>query len=204
MKIDLAGLDYDDIYNLMTSSILPRPVIWISTIDKAGVFNLAPFSAFCTVSIIPAMVGFCVGTDRNGQKKDTLRNVQTTKDFSVNMVVEDLAKPMNITSKKFPADIDEFKEAGLTPVPADLVKSPLVAESPVNMECRLNQILEFGEGPRISSFVIGEVLRFHIKDYLFDDGKINMINILKSKIIGRLGGGLYCRVTDSFKVKSLD
>ncbi len=107
---------------------------------------------------------------------------------------------MNVTSAPYPYEVDEFKEAGLTAVKADLVKAPMVAESPINMECRLTQILEFGEAPRTNSFIIGEVLRLHVKDELCANEEIQMS---KLKAIGRLGGrgaDLYCRTSDSFEM----
>jgi len=98
----------------------------------------------------------------------------------------------------YPSDVDEFKEAGLTPVKADLVKAPMVVESPINLECRLTQILEFGEDLRKTAFVIGEVLRVHVRDELYVEGEIQMA---KLKAIARLGGELYCRTRDIFEMK---
>ncbi len=201
MKIDLAELNYRDTYSFLTSAVVPRPIAWVSTVDEHGVFNLAPFATYCIVSMKPAMLGFSVGAGRDGSIKDTLRNIQSTRDFVINVVTESLAQPMNITSTQFPIDIDEFKEAGLTPLKADLVKAPMVAESPINLECRLNQILDFGEAPRIRSFIIGEVIRVHIKDELYADGQIQMS---KFEVIARLGGDFYCRTTNSFEMKSPD
>jgi len=199
MKIDLVNLRGRDLHHLLTGAIVPRPIAWVSTVGEDGIFNLAPFSAYCPVSIQPAMVGFCVAATRDGHKKDTLRNIESTKEFVINVVNENLAERMNISSTAYPSDVDEFKEAGLTAVPADLVKAPMVAESPVNLECRLTQILEFGEAPGTSYFAIGEVLRIHVQDELYVDGAIEMS---KLKAIGRLGGGIgsdmYCRTSDSF------
>ena len=199
MKIDLMDMRQRDLHHILTGAIVPRPIAWVSTIGADGIFNLAPFSAYCSVSMKPAMVGFSVAPTRDGKKKDTHRNIEATKEFVINIVTEALAQPMNITSTPYPPEVDEFKEAGLTPVKADLVKAPMVAESPINLECRLCQILEFGEAPRMSSFIIGEVLRIHVKDELYVDGAIQMS---KLKAIGRLGGGIgsdmYCRTSDSF------
>ena len=201
MKLELAGLDYRETYKLLVSTIVPRPIAWVSTVDERGIFNLAPFSAFCPVSMKPAMVGFSVGAGRDGKMKDTLRNIEATQEFVVSMVTEGLAEPMNISSALFPADVDEFKEAGMTPVPADLVGAPLVAESPINLECRLNQILKFGQAPRINSFIIGEIVLFHIRDELYADGEVQMP---KLKAIARLGGDFYCRTRDTFEMKRPD
>jgi len=201
MKVALADLSYQDTYELLVCSIVPRPIAWVSTVDEQGIFNLAPFSAYGMVSMKPAMIGFCVAAGREGQIKDTLRNIKSTNQFAINIVTENLAEPMNLTSALLPADIDEFKEAGLTPGQADLIKAPIVTESPINFECRLDQILAFGEAPRISNFIIGEILLLHIIDELYGDGEIQ---VSKINTIGRLGGDLYCRTTDSFKMMRPD
>jgi len=200
MKIDVANLDQRSSHRLMVGAVVPRPIAWVSTVGEDGVFNLAPFSAYAMVSMKPALVGFCVATTRDGRKKDTLKNIESTKEFVINVVDETLAEAMNVTAATYPSDVDEFKEARLTPVKADLVKAPMVAESPINLECRLTQVLEFGEAPRTNSFIIGEVLRVHVKDELYANEEIQMSQL---KAIGRLGGGgdLYCRTSDSFEMK---
>ncbi len=198
MKIDLANLDHRDSHELLASAIVPRPIAFISTVGEDGVFNLAPFSSFAIVCVKPAFVSFSVEWKRDGQKKDTLRNIEFAKEFVINVVDETLAGPMNQASGQYPSHVDEFKEVGLTPVNADLVKPPLVAESPVNMECRLVQILEFGEAPRKTSHIIGEVLRVHVKDELYANGKIQMS---KLRAIARFGVKLYCRTRDIFEMK---
>jgi len=198
MKIELTGLDYQKTYELLVNTIVPRPIAWISTVDGKGINNLAPFSAYGMVSMKPALVGFCVASGRDGKKKDTLRNIESTKQFTVGIVTEKLAEAMNETSALLPADKDEFQEAGLTPGRANLIKAPIVTESPISFECQLNQILEFGEAPRISYFIIGEILMVHIKDELFVNGEAQF---LKTGTIGRLGGDLYCRTTDTLEMK---
>ncbi len=198
MKIDLANLNRRDSHQLLVGAIVPRPIAWVSTVGEDGIFNLAPFSFYSGMSSKPAVVGFCVAATRDGQKKDTLRNIEFAKEFVINVVDETLAESMNVTSASYPSDVDEFKEAGLTPVKADLVKAPMVAESPINLECRLTQILEFGEAPRKNGFIIGEVLRAHVKDELYGDGEIQMSEL---KAIGRLGGELYCCTRDTFEME---
>ena len=203
MKFDLTNLNWRESHNLLADAVVPRPIAWISTVDENGIFNLAPFSFYAAVSVKPALLGVEIGTNRYGQKKDTLVNIECSKEFVVNLVTEGLAEAMNVTGTPYPSDVDEFKEVGLTPVKADLVKAPMVAESPINMECRLLQILEFGEAPQKAHLVIGEVLRMHVKDELYVDGVIRMD---KLKVIARLGGepDLYCRTTDTFKMKRPD
>lgn len=198
MQIDPTNLNKRELHELFMSAIVPRPIAFVSTIGEDGVFNVAPYSCFISFCLKPALVGFQVGWTRDGQRKDTLRNIEFSKDFVVNVVDETLAEAMNQASAEYPSDVDEFKEVGLTPVKSDLVKAPMVAESPVNMECKLVQILEFGEAPTGSHVVIGEVILVHIKDDFWAGDQIDMS---KLKAIGRLGGQLYCRTTDMFEMK---
>lgn len=198
MKFDFENLDLKQAHDLLVGAVLPRPIAFVSTVGKDGVYNVAPFSYFTVLSSKPAVVGIGIGRKRDGKKKDTLANIEFTKDFVINVVTESLAKEMNQASGDYPSNVDEFTEIGLTPAPSDLVRSPRVAESPVNMECRLMQILEFGEEPRLQSFVIGEIVRVHVKDELQVNGVIKADRL---KSIGRLGEDLYCRTTDTFEMK---
>jgi len=198
MKIDPIELDWKDAHELLMSAVVPRPIAFISTVGKDGVNNIAPFSFYALISVKPTYVGVGIGRYRDGRKKDTLVNIEFSKDFVVNVVTEALAEAMNQAAKDYPSHVDEFEEVGLSATKSDLVKSPMVVESPVNMECRLVQILEFGEAPRITSFVIGEILRVHVKDDLWVN---NTIRALKLNAIGRLGEELYCRTTDTFEKK---
>ena len=198
MKIDPPNLDYMDSHELLVGAIVPRPIAFISTVGEDGVFNIAPFSFFTPVCVKPALIGFEVASRRDGRKKDTLRNIETSKEFVFNVVPESMAKAMSQAAEEYPSYVSEFKEVGLTPVKADLVKAPMVAESPVNMECRLVQTLEFGQAPRLTSFIIGEVVRVHIKDEFWLDGQIQMTKLM---VIGRLGGQLYCRIADMFEIE---
>lgn len=202
MKIDPGDIkEWIDLHELLVGAVVPRPIAFVSTIGKDGVFNLAPYSFFAPISCRPMLVGFTTGWTRDGQKKDTLVNIEFSKDFVVNVVTEALAKAMNQSSYRYPSNVDEFKEVGLTPLKADKVKAPMVAESPINMECLLVQILEFGDAPRIHSFIIGEVVRFHIKDELYKNNEIQMSEL---KPIARMGGQIYCRTRDLFKMKRPD
>jgi flavin reductase (DIM6/NTAB) family NADH-FMN oxidoreductase RutF len=201
VKIDLNGENTREMHHILMSIIAPRPIAWVSTVSEGGVYNLAPFSAFCVMSVNPAIVGFNSAAFRDGRKKDTLINIESTGEYVINMVDESLAEAMNVTSASFPADIDEFQEAGLTPVKADLVKTPIVGESPVSLECRLRQILKFGDEPMTNNYIIGDVLLIHVKDEYYTNEEINASAL---KLIGRLGGrGIdrYCRTTDSFEMQ---
>ena len=200
MKIDPQNLTWYNSHELLTGIVTPRPIAFVSTIGKDSVYNIAPYSYFTAICNNPMIVGFSQGRKSNGEKKDTLQNIEFSKDFVINVVTEEIAEAMVQTSRAYPPDVDEFKETGLTPIKADLVGAPLLAESPINMECRLMQILEFGKEPRKTAFVIGEVVLVHIKDEYIVDGQLRP---LKLKVIGRLGGHgkTYCRTTDIFEIK---
>jgi len=115
---------------------------------------------------VPAIISFSIVPRRNGVKKDTLKNLEHTRDFVINVVIEELGEAMNQTSADYPSYVDEFKEVGLTPVKSDIVKAPRLGESPVSMECNLLQTLEFGQSPNGATLVIGEIVLVHLrKDY---------------------------------------
>jgi flavin reductase (DIM6/NTAB) family NADH-FMN oxidoreductase RutF len=144
----------------------------------------------------PIIVGLSIGRKRGG-KKDTLVNIEATGGYVINAVTEALAGKMNQTSADYPPDVDEFAEVGLTPVPSDLVCAPRVGESAISLECRLMQILEFGNAPRLTSFVIGEVVMVHIRDEFCAGGELCAERL---DLVGRLGGKRYCRITDAFEM----
>jgi flavin reductase (DIM6/NTAB) family NADH-FMN oxidoreductase RutF len=198
MKIDPAGLDARGIHELMVGCVAPRPIAVVSTIGEDGVYNVAPFSFFTLLSMHPTVVGFAIGRRRGGSKKDTLVNIEFSRDYVINVVSEAIALAMNQASGDYPSHVDEFKEAGLTPVVSDLVRPPRVAESPIQLECRLMQIMEFGASPRIHNFIVGEVLMVHVQDDLMVDGVIKADRL---KAVGRLGEDFYCRTQDIFEMK---
>jgi len=198
MKFNPANLNRQDAHALMVGAVMPRPIAFVSTIGENGVYNIAPFSFFTAMSSKPAIVGFGVAHKRDGAKKDTLVNIEFAKDFVINLVTEELAEAMNQTSGEYPSHVDEFKVVGLFPLKSDLVKSPRLAESPVNIECRLRQILEFGQPPDATSFIIGDVLLVHVKEESLVDG---VIKESKVKAIGRMGQDFYCRTRDIFEMK---
>ncbi len=199
MKINPAELNWRARHELIMSTIVPRPIAFVSTIGENGIFDLAPFSTFTSLALKPALLCFSIGWRRNGQKKNTLRNIEFSKDFVVNIVDETLAQAMSQASAEYPSGMDKFKQVGLTPAKSDIVKAPMIAESPINMECQLSQILEFGEVPDGTHVVIGKVTLVHVKDELWSGGYVEPT---KLKAIGRTGGeDCYCRSTDIFKMK---
>ncbi|MFZ1941019.1 MAG: flavin reductase family protein [Terracidiphilus sp.] len=197
--IDPAQLEYNDIYKLMVGIIVPRPIAFVSTIDAAGVLNLAPFSYFTACGSNPPVVCFSTAVRAGARShKDTLRNVEATGEFVVNVVSEEFAAQMNATAAEVPPEVDEFVLSGLTPLASDLVKPPRVAESKVQMECRLYQIVTVSEKPGGGILVLGEVLRFHVLESLLDGYKIDPD---KLNAIGRMGGPTYVRTHDRFEMQ---
>jgi flavin reductase (DIM6/NTAB) family NADH-FMN oxidoreductase RutF len=188
-----------EIYKLMIGAIVPRPIAFVSTVDASGARNLAPFSFFTGCSANPPVVCFST-TVRTGPAplKDTLRNVQETGEFVVNIVSEEIADQMNMTATDVPPDVDEFSLSGLTPIASDLVKPPRVAECKVQMECRLHQIVVVSDKPGGGILILGQVLRFHVADALLDGYKIDPD---KLKAIGRMGGPTYVRTLDRFDMQ---
>jgi flavin reductase (DIM6/NTAB) family NADH-FMN oxidoreductase RutF len=183
----------------MIGMIVPRPIAFVSSVDAAGVRNLAPFSYFTACSSNPPVVCFCT-TIRTGPLpyKDTLSNIEATGEFVVNIVSEEFAAQMNMCSADVPPEVDEFALSGLTPIASDLVKPPRVAESRAQMECRLRQIVRVSDRPGGGILVLGEVLRFHVLESMLDGYKIDPD---KLDAIGRMGGPTYTRTRDRFSMQ---
>jgi flavin reductase (DIM6/NTAB) family NADH-FMN oxidoreductase RutF len=199
LSIDPANQQPRNVSKLLIGSILPRPIAFVSTVDKNDVRNLAPFSFFTVASSNPPVLAFCTSVPANGRTaKDTLRNVLETREFVVNIVSEDFAEQMNHCSATVPPEVDEFELSGLTPIASELVKPARVAESQVQMECRLIQVVTVSDKPMGGNLVLGEVLRFHLAEDLVSDFQIDPE---KLRAIGRMGGEAYCRTTDRFKLK---
>ena len=146
MQFDPQLVERQSIYKLLIGCVVPRPIAWVSSISEEAIANVAPFSFFMAVCNDPPTLAFSSGR-REGSKKDTVRNIEYTQDFVVNMVDDALAEQMNLTSGEYPPDIDEFALTGLTAAPGVKVKAPRVAEAPISMECRVVQILPVGHGP---------------------------------------------------------
>jgi len=197
ITINPSGLKPPETYSLLLGIVVPRPIAFVSTISASGLLNLAPYSFFQAVCSNPPTVLFCPSRDRNGNIKHTLRNIQETGEFVIGTVAEVMAESMNLTSATFPEDVSEFDVAGFTPVKAELVKPYLIGESPANLECRLNRIIEISDKPAGGCIVIGEVLRIHIREEYYDHLRRG-INPRVNDVIGRLGGSDYCTIKDSF------
>ncbi len=200
MVIDPEVAGAQNVYKLLVGVIVPRPIAFVSTLDSEGRRNLAPFSFFTAVSANPPVIAFSPmvrGSDSN--RKDTLHNIEATREFVVNVVSEDFAGAMNMTSPEFPPEVDEFEVSGLTPIPSELVRPPRVAESRIHMECRLLQVVHVSPKPLGGSIVLGEVLRFHVADEVID--ATYKVDPDKLRPIARMGGPTYARTTDRFNME---
>jgi len=202
MDIRPTDIPYKDFYQLLLGSIAPRPIGWISTVSASGQPNLAPFSFFNAISGKPPLLVFAPGhrkaePARGGETKDTLRNVRATGEFVANVVTFDVAEAMNLTSGEYEASVNEFALAKLTPRPSQVVRPPQVAESPVNFECTVKQILDFSTDDDGGSLVIGEVVSVHVDDTHLRDGKLDRNSL---DLIGRMGGLQYTRTAQRFEM----
>ncbi len=182
--------------------VVPRPIGWISTLSRGGQVNLAPFSFFNAVAYVPPQLMFSASGSRpEGGAKDSLLNVRETGEFVFNLATWPLREAVNLTSTPAPRGVDELALAGLTPAPATIVAPPLVAESPVHLECTLVEIVELRTPDRerfVNTVVFGEVVGVHIADATITDGKID---VLLLDPIARLGYDEYVRVTDLFRMQ---
>jgi flavin reductase (DIM6/NTAB) family NADH-FMN oxidoreductase RutF len=195
-EINPATLERSQVYKLLTGSIVPRAIAWVSSVSADGTRNLAPFSYFTAVSANPPMVIFCPGTrGTDGGEKDTYHNVKATGEFVINVVNAANADAMNITATELPATVDEFERAGLTPIPSKCVNVPRVKESPIHFECKLHQIVDAGDG----HVVIGEVVYMHFDEAIYKEG--NYIDVEALQPIARLAGPQYAHLHHFFEMK---
>jgi flavin reductase (DIM6/NTAB) family NADH-FMN oxidoreductase RutF len=189
MEIIPDTLEWRDAYKLLIGSILPRPIAFVTTIDDNGNANAAPFSFFTAICAEPMLICFSpMRRGSDGGKKDTLVNIENTKQFVINIVSESFAKQMNDCATEFAPDVDELEEVGLTKEPAVMVKVPRLKESLVHLECVLYQVLHFGDHAGAGSLVIGKVVNIQVDDKLYDKGRIDTA---KLNPIGRMAGNSY-------------
>lgn len=184
------SLPWTDVYKILIGSVVPRPIGWVSTVSAEGVRNAAPFSFFNGACAVPMIVTFAPMRFDSGGKKDSLANIEALGEFVVNIVTEPALEAMTLTSDEHPAEVDEFEVAGLTAAPSVIVRPPRIAESPINFECKLRQLLHFGDGPGSGSLVVGEVVYIHVADRLFTKGRIDPALL---RPVARMGGPFYAR-----------
>lgn len=205
-------LPHRELYNILISAVVPRPIAWVSTLSASGRPNLAPFSFFNAVCAKPPLLAFAPGMrpphkseaaadEAEGHPgvhvKDTLRNIRETREFVINTVTYKLAEAMNLTSGEYDASIDEFELARMASAPSHVVRPRRVAESPVSFECKLHQILDFNPAAEGGSLVIGEIVSLHIDERHLKEGRLDRDSL---DVIGRMGGMQYTRTTQRFEM----
>jgi flavin reductase (DIM6/NTAB) family NADH-FMN oxidoreductase RutF len=186
ITIKPADLSSNDVYRLLISVVVPRPIGWASTMGANGIPNLAPFSFFNAVGANPPTIMLSV-EQRAGQAKDTLRNIQETGEFVINIVDHVLAEAMVQTSGEWPYEVDEFVMAGLEKAPSLEVKPPRVALAPVALEARLTQIVPVEGTDNI--MILGRVVCFHLREGLLRPNGLVDATLLQP--LARLGGNEY-------------
>jgi flavin reductase (DIM6/NTAB) family NADH-FMN oxidoreductase RutF len=195
MRIDPAYLDAETAYRLITGVVVPRPIAWVTSLSATGVLNLAPFSAFTFVSPKPPMLAISVGR-KGGIYKDTAQNILNNEEYVVHIADSSLMNAVHESSTEHPPDVSEVEELRLSTLPGERVKVPRLAAAPVAMECRFRQSLEFGETR--SRLIVGEVLVFHIRDGLLNNGKIETEAL---DPIARIAGPRYAKLGEIVTLK---
>jgi flavin reductase (DIM6/NTAB) family NADH-FMN oxidoreductase RutF len=202
MKVETENLGRQELHELLGTAIAPLPIVFISTIGPDGTYNAAPFSFATPVCSKPPIICVSIGL-RLGQKKDTLKNIESSHDFVINVVDQSIIKQVVQASADYPYGVDEIKETRLTAIKGEKVKSPRIAEAKVSLECqlvlKLELIEEYKDGTGLRGIVFGEVVLAHIKDEVCVDGKIDPHRL---KAIGRLGSNLYCGPEEVFEMKA--
>ncbi|MFS1512992.1 flavin reductase family protein [Chengkuizengella sp. SCS-71B] len=197
MIIEPRTIPWQDAYKLLIGSVLPRPIAFVSTVDREGRANLAPFSFFTCISADPMLICFAPmvrGSD--GAKKDTLKNIEATEQFIINIVSENIINQVNECATEYSYEVDEFIVSGLEKEAGHKVNVPRVKESQVHLECTLHELHNYGSHPGSGSLVVGKVELINVADHLYEDGKINTS---KLNPIGRLAGQSYTRaISDTF------
>ncbi len=184
VAIDPNSLTPAAIYELLNAAVQPRPLALVTTLHEDGSPNLAPFSYFMVGGIQPASVMFCPVLGREGEKKNTLRNVEWTGEFVISVVTNEIADALGVITVEHKMPYREFEASGLTPVKSDIVGPPRVGESPIQLECKVHQIVTHGSSSGSANYVIGEVVRAHIASDLSE-------HLETLKLVGRLAGSNY-------------
>lgn len=197
MRINPAELGAERIYRLMTGIVVPRPIAWVTSLSRSGVLNLAPFSAFTFVSQKPPMLAISVGR-KGADYKDTAHNILDTEEYVIHIADTPLMSAVHDSSVEHPPEVSEVEHLGLETLSCDLIKVRRLAAAPVAMECRFRQCLEFGEAR--SRLIVGEVVMFHLRDGLVNDGKVETRAL---DPIARIGGPRYASLGEIVTLNSV-
>ena len=202
LTIDTTETKNPKLHHYLLGSVGPRPICFASTIDKEGVRNLAPFSFFNVFSSNPPIAVFSPArSGRTGQQKDTYNNVKEVPEVVINIVDYSMVHQMSLASSPYNPNEDEFIKSGLTAVESEVVRPWRVKESPVQMECRVNDVIELGEGGGAGNLIVCEILKIHIAESILDENQA--IDQKKIDLVARMGGDWYCRADENsmFEIK---
>ncbi len=194
LSFDPKEIPTKDLHQYLLGSVAPRPIAFASTIDKEGHPNIAPYSFFNAFSSNPPILVF--SSNRrvvDNTTKDTLHNIEETKEVVINVVSHNIVRQMAVTSISFPTEISEFEKSGLTPIPSDVVKPFRIKESPVQMECKVRDIITLGGAGGAGHLIICDVVKMHISKDVIDDN--NRIDPHKIDLMGRMGRAYYVRAS---------
>lgn len=192
--VDGDSLDTETAYRLLVGCVAPRPVAWITTVDEQGRVNAAPFSSYNYVATSPPMLAINIATrPGSGNTKDTARNIVRSREFVVNVATEHNMDLMHLSAQEFAPDVSEVETLAIPLLPSRHVLPPRIAISPVQMECRLDQVIVLGRG--INTLYIGEIVAFHLSDAIYDGKRVDTA---KMRPIARLGGPFYAGLGEIF------
>jgi len=190
-------LETPKLHSYLLSAVAPRPIAFASTVDKDGRPNLSPFSFFNVFSANPPILIFSPARRvRGNTTKHTLENVEVTNEVVINVVNYDIVQQMSLSSTEYPEGVNEFEKAGLTMLKSDIVKPFRVAESPIQMECKVNEVVKLGTEGGAGNLVICEVVKMHINDEVLDENRA--IDQVKLDLVSRAGGSFYSRAKSGF------
>ncbi len=194
ITIDPKEISTSEFHGWMLHAVAPRPIAFASTIDNNGVPNLAPYSFFNSFSSNPPTLVFSSNVRvRDNSTKDTLANIKANREVVINVVSYNMVRQMALASIEYPSDINEFEKAGFTPIPSDLVKPLRVAESPVQMECKVKDIVALGTEGGAGNLFICEIVKMHVHESVL--GANGKIDPHKIDLVARMGANFYCRAS---------
>jgi flavin reductase (DIM6/NTAB) family NADH-FMN oxidoreductase RutF len=194
-RLELDGLTRQERYKLLTGSVIPRPIAFVTTLNEDGGINAAPFSQFIIIAADPGLLGFSIGPGPARREKDTLVNVRRTGELVINTVPEELAVVVQMCADNEVPGQNELDLAGLTTVPSEKVAPPRVAGTLIQFECRLERIVKFGNAPNL--LVVGRIVLMHARHGLVDNYRVDAA---ACRMLGRIGGRSYCRVREFIAV----
>ncbi|NLV58764.1 MAG: flavin reductase family protein [Clostridiales bacterium] len=192
MEIDLRSLEVRHAHDLLTSSIIPRPIAWVSSLSSGGETNLAPFSFFTGVQWNPPVLAFSVVNRADGTLKDTVVNIEQTREFVINLVSVELLEPMEMSARPIPHGEDERVVKGIHLIPSKTIKPRLIQEAKISFECVLERIVRVDEGANAGNLVLGRVQLMHVQDDLVIGGR--EVDWRGPNALGRLSGNRYCTI----------